>query len=75
MAELILRDTNGQEVCRRPMEPQERYDLYARCRDRECLEHAGLRYTLITVAYDRAAEQCLCQVRCEGYGSAAYCDD
>jgi hypothetical protein len=69
MAELILRNANGVEVARRPMVPQERYDLYQLCRDRECLvDHAGKRFTLITVAWERGAEQCICQVRYESDG-------
>jgi hypothetical protein len=66
MAELILRDTNGQEVCRRPMEPQERYGVYAQCRDHECLQHAEKQYRIVTVIWDRVTEQCICCVTCEG---------
>jgi hypothetical protein len=66
MAELILRDADGVEVGRRAMQPGERYGLYEQCRDRQLFHHAGQQYTLLTVAYDRTAEQCICTV--------VYCD-
>jgi hypothetical protein len=62
MAELILRDADGVEVGRRPMQAHERYGLYEQCRDHQLFQHAGEQYTLITVAYDRTAEQCICIV-------------
>jgi hypothetical protein len=62
MAELILRDADGVEVGRRPMAPEHRFTLYEQCRDRQLFQHAGQQYTLITVAYDRTAEQCICTV-------------
>ena len=74
MAELILRDADGVEVGRREMVAQERFDLYERCRERECLDHNGKRFRLITVAWDRVAEQCLCLVECQGYVPVDYCD-
>lgn len=67
MSQLILidRDTK-QEIGRRPMDPAERYVLYASCAEYELLSHEANEYTMHTVAWRLPEENCVVSVTAHG---------
>lgn len=63
MAQLIVIDrASKQEVGRRAMAPQERYQLYRDCSEHTLLTFNAKRYAVHTVAWQVPAEHCVVSV-------------
>lgn len=75
MAELILRDAEGHEVGRRPMEPQERYVYYQAWSQHDLVPFDGKRYKLHSVAWRKPSEDCILLVSFDSDEPVMYCDD
>ena len=73
MAKLLLTDQDGHELGRREMAPEERYDLYARCREHELLSYEGKRYTIHSVAWRVPEETCVVAVSFTSYEPSDDC--
>jgi hypothetical protein len=72
--QLILTNTEGIELGRRAMEPQERYHLYQLYNDGALFSHEGKRYTLHSVAWRIPDHDCVLLVSFDSYEPVPYCD-
>jgi hypothetical protein len=73
--QLILCGKDGVEIGRRPMEPNERYALYAAYNEGELFSFAGSKYRLHSVAWRKPEQDCIVLVSFDSYEPVEYCDD
>lgn len=67
MAELILRNREGQELWRVPLAPLERFDIYGQCQRGEPLVVQGRQYRIETLAWRKPENELVCCVSWVGW--------